>query len=183
MKIPFFNKRLKVKDVMTTEIAKVSQSTTLQQAAKKMAEFRVGNVLVIENNKLKGMVTEMDIVRKATAKNKGPKTRVKDIMASPAIFVSPEDEIMHISDKMLMNNMTRMPVVDLKKKSVVGIITMKDILRVLPGFLIERIEWLRVHPSGETKTTHRVKGVCEVCGTFTNKLRFSKGVWICEDCE
>ena len=140
-------------------------------------------VLVVEDNKLKGMITEMDVVRKAVAKNKGPKTAVKDVMVSTVIFVSPEDEIMHVSDKMLMNNMTRMPVVDLKKKTVVGIITMKDILRVLPSFLIERIEWLRVHPSGEAKTTPRVKGVCEVCGKFTNKLRFSKGVWICEDCD
>ena len=183
MNIPFFKKRLKVKDVMSVELVKVSQKTTLQQAAKKMAEFRIGNVLVVENNKLKGMLTEMDIVRRAIAKNKGPKTVVKDVMVSPVIFVSPEDEIMHVSDKMLMNNMTRMPVVDLKEKTVVGIITMKDILRVLPGFLIERIEWLRVHPVGEEKQIPKVKGVCEVCGKFTDKLRFSKGVWICEDCD
>jgi len=183
MKVPFFRKRLKVRDVMTTDLAKVTPNTTLQQAAKKMKEYRVGNVLVVEDGKLVGIVTEMDIVRKAVAKNKSPKTKVKEIMTNPVIFVSPDDEIMHISDKMLMNNITRLPVVDLEKKEVVGIVTMKDILRVLPSFLLDKIEWLRVHPGGGAKSSKRVKGVCEVCGKFTNNLRFSKGLWVCEDCE
>lgn len=182
MRVPFFRKRLKVKDVMTTDIAKVSPNATLQQAAKKMAEYRVGNVLVVENSKLKGIVTEMDIVRKAVIKNKSAKTKVKDIMANPVIFVSPDDEILHVSDKMLMNNVTRLPVVDLEKKEIVGIITMKDVLRVLPGFLLDRIEWLRVHPGGEAKS-RQVKGICEVCGKYTENLRFSKGLWVCEECE
>ncbi|MCD6274519.1 MAG: CBS domain-containing protein [Candidatus Aenigmarchaeota archaeon] len=183
MRRPFFKKRLKVKDVMTTDLAKVSPNTTLQQAAKKMAEYRVGNVLVVEGDKLVGIVTERDITRKAIAKNKSPKTKVKDIMTSPVMYVSPDDELLHISDKMLMNNITRMPVVDLEKKEVVGIVTMKDILRVLPKFLLDRIEWLRIHP-GETEFKKKpVKGICEVCGKYTENLRFSKGLWVCENCE
>ncbi|OYT43647.1 MAG: hypothetical protein B6U88_00430 [Candidatus Aenigmarchaeota archaeon ex4484_56] len=182
MKIPFFKKRLKVKDVMTTDVAKVSPDATIQEAAKIMEKYRVGNVLVIRGNKLVGIVTEMDIARKCIAKGKGPKTKVKDIMTSPVVYVSSEDEISHISDKLLMNNITRLPVVDLKKKEVVGMITVKDILRVWPSFLLSKIEWLRVHPSGESKSK-KVKGICEVCGKYTPNLRFSKGLWVCEDCE
>ncbi len=182
MRVPFFRKRLKVRDVMTTELARVSPKATLQQAAKKMGEYRVGNVLVMEEGRLKGIVTEMDIVRKAVVKNKNPQTKVEEVMADPVIFVSPDDEILHVSDKMLMNNITRLPVVDFEKKEVVGIITMKDVLSVLPNFLLDKIEWLRVHPGGEAKS-RQVKGTCEVCGKFTNNLKFSSGLWICDDCE
>ncbi len=183
MRRPFFRKRLKVKDVMTIDVAKVSPNTTLQQAAKKMEKYRIGNVLVVGSTKLLGIVTEMDMVRKAVAKNKSAKIKVKGIMASPVIYVSPDDELLHISDKMLMNNITRIPVVNLEKKEVIGIVTMKDILRVLPNFLLDKIEWLRIHPGGEELKKKKVKGVCEVCGTFTNNLRFSRGLWVCENCE
>jgi CBS domain-containing protein len=183
MRVPFFRKRLKVKDVMTTDLAKVSSNATLQQAAKKMAEYRVGNVLVVENSKLIGIVTETDMVRKAIAKNKGAKIKIKEIMTSPVIYVSPDDEISHTSDKMLMNNITRIPVVNLEKKEVVGIVTMKDVLRALPGFLLDKIEWLRIHPDGGELKKKQVKGICEVCGKYTENLRFSRGLWVCEDCE
>lgn len=182
MRAPFFRKRLKVKDLMTTDLAKVTPTANLQQVARKMVEYRVGNVLVVENNRLIGIVTEMDLARKVIAKNKSSKTKVKDIMASPVIYVSPDEEILHISDKLLMNNITRLPVVDLEKKEIVGIVTMKDILRVLPGFLLDKIEWLRIHNGGELKGK-QVKGICEVCRKFTKNLKFSRGLWVCEDCE
>ncbi len=129
MRRPFFRKRLKVKDVMTTDIAKVSPNTTLQQAAKKMEEYRIGNVLVVESTKLLGIVTEMDMVRKAVAKNKNAKTKVKEIMASPVIYVSPDDELLHTSDKMLMNNITRIPVVNLEKKGAIEETAAKNLVQ------------------------------------------------------
>ncbi|MCK4730431.1 MAG: CBS domain-containing protein [Candidatus Aenigmarchaeota archaeon] len=177
----FFRKKLRVRDAMTTELAQVLPNTTIQSAAKKMEEFRVANVLVIDKGKLIGMVSERDITRKAVAKNKCSKTKVKDIMESPVKYVSPDEDLLHASDKMLMNKIRRLPVIDLEKKEVIGIITMKDIMSVLPTFLLDKIEWLRIHPGGEAKK--RVKGICEVCGKFTNDLKFSRGLWICGDCE
>lgn len=183
MRVPFFRKRLKVKDAMTTVLATVTPDTTLDKVSKKMKEYRVGNVLVVENSKLVGIITETDVVRKAVAKNKSPKTKAKEIMTSPVKFVSPDDELLHVSDKMLMNNITRLPVVNLQKNELLGIITLKDILRVMPGFLLDKIEWLRIHPSGAEGDGKRVKGICEACGKYTNNLTFSRGLWVCEDCK
>ena len=182
-RLPFFRKKLKAKDVMTTDLVTVTPETTLKEAAEKMSYYRIGNVLVVDKGKLVGIVTETDIVRKVIAKGKGPRTKVKDIMTSPVKYVSPEDDIFHISDKLLMNNITRLPVVDVEKKKLVGIVTVKDILRVMPDFLLSKIEWLRIHPGGEAKKSKRIKGICEVCKKYTENLRFSRGLWVCEDCE
>lgn len=183
MRVPFFQKRLRVRDAMTTSLVTVPPNTTLDKVAKKMKENRIGNVLVVEDGKLKGIITETDIVRKAVAKNKSAKVLAKEIMTSPVKFVSPDDELMHVSDKMLMNNITRLPVVDIQKNELLGIVTIKDILRVMPGFLMDKIEWLRIHPEGKESKGKTVKGVCEVCGKYTNDLRFSRGLWVCADCE
>ncbi|MGC9310740.1 MAG: CBS domain-containing protein, partial [Candidatus Aenigmatarchaeota archaeon] len=156
MRIPGFGKRLKVKDAMTTELAKIGPDATIKDAAKTMSEFRVGNVLVVDDNeKLVGLITERDIVRKAVAKGKLSSTKAKDLVTTPIMFVSPEDELIHASDKMLRNKITRLPVVDLEKKEVIGILTMKDIMSVLPSYLMDKIEWLRIHPGGEAKKGKR----------------------------
>jgi CBS domain-containing protein len=182
-KLPFFKKKLQVADVMTTDLATVSPEATLQEASKKMKEYRVGNVLVTKNGKLVGIITESDIVRKAVAKAKSSKTKVKSIMSSPVKYVAPDEDIMHVSDKILLNNITRLPVIDIKNKKLVGIITAKDILSVVPDFLQSKIEWLRIHPGGKAKEKVRIKGICEVCGKKTENLIFSDSLWVCEDCE
>ena len=176
-------RRLRVKDAMTTELAKIPPEATLKDAAETMMKYRVGNVLVVDGEKLVGILTERDIVRKAVAKNKTSHAKVKEIVDQNVMFVSPEDELLHASDKMLRNKLSRLPVVDLESREVVGIITSKDILSVLPDFLIEKIEWLRIHPGGDAKKGKHIKGVCDLCGKFTDDLRFSKGLWVCEDCE
>ncbi len=182
-RLPFLKKKLKVSELMTTDLITVTSKTTLKEAAKKMAYHRIGNVLVLKNGKLEGIVTEADITRKAISKGKGPNIKVIDIMSSPVKYVSPKEDVFHISDKLLMNNVTRLPVIDIKNKKVVGIITTKDILRVVPDFLMNRIEWLRVHPGGKAKQDKNIKGVCEVCGKKTEDLRFSNGLWVCEEHE
>lgn len=182
-RLPILRKKLKVEDLMTSDLATVTPETTLKEAAERMAYYRVGNVLVVNNNKLEGIVTDTDITRKAIAKGKGPNTKVKEIMTSPVKFVSPEDDVFHASDKLLMNNFNRLPVIDVKNKELLGIITIKDILRVVPDFLLNRIEWLRVHPGGKAKMGKNVKGICEVCGRKSEDLRFSKGLWVCEEHE
>ncbi|OQX86578.1 MAG: hypothetical protein B6D55_05735 [Candidatus Omnitrophica bacterium 4484_70.2] len=182
-RLPFLRKKLKVEDLMTCDVATVTPDTTLKEAAEKMAYYRVGNVLVVHNNRLEGIVTDTDLTRKAIAKGKGPNTKVKEIMTSPVKFVSPEDDVFHVSDKLLMNKITRLPVIDVKNKKLLGIITTKDILRVVPDFLLNKIEWLRVHPGGKAKRGKNIKGICEVCGKKSNDLRFSKGLWVCEEHE
>jgi CBS domain-containing protein len=182
MLAPFFKKRLLVKDIMSTGIITVEPNDTLMEAGKRMSENRIDNLLVVDDGILKGIITSTDIIKKALAEGKSPKTKVKEIMAAPVKFVSEDEQVLHVIDKMLMENIKRFPVMDMEKKELVGIVTLKDILRVMPNYLMDKIEWLRIRPGGDKKTK-TVKGVCEVCGKFTKELKFSEGMWVCSDCE
>ena len=48
---------MKIKDIMTTDIACVDTKSTAADAAKKMKDLNVGSVLVIDQDKLQGLVT------------------------------------------------------------------------------------------------------------------------------
>jgi len=179
---PFFKKRLLVRDVMSTGIVTIEPNGTLMEAGRKMSDNRIDNLLVVEDGVLKGIITSTDMIRKALAEGKSPRIKVKEVMTSPVKFVAEDEQVLHVIDKMLMENIKRFPVMDIEKKELVGIITIKDVMRTMPSFLLDKIEWLRIRPGGDKKTK-KVKGICEMCGKFTQELRFSEGMWVCEDCE
>jgi len=179
---PFFKKRFLVKDIMSTGIVTIEPNELLIDAGKKMSENRIDNLLVVEDGVLKGILTSTDIIKKALAEGRSPRTKVKEIMTAPVKFVDQNEQVLHVVDKMLMDNIKRYPVMDMEKKELVGIITIKDVMRAMPNYLLDKIEWLRIRP-GMEKKTKTVKGICEVCGKFTKDLRFSNGMWVCADCE
>jgi CBS domain-containing protein len=175
-------KRLKVSDVMSTGIITISPDNSLIEAGKLMGQNRIDNLLVVENNKPSGIITTTDIVKKAISQGNPPTIKVKEIMSSPIKFVSHDEEILHVVDKMLINNTKRFPVLDMNKQELVGIVTIKDVLRAMPDYFIDKIEWLRIHPVGGKKG-EKVKGMCDLCRGFTEELSFSGGLWVCQNCE
>ena len=72
---------VKVMDSMTHAPAVVKPSESLQKCAKLMLKKKLGNVLIIKNEKLKGIITEKDLIRAIVAKGLDPKkTQVEEIM-------------------------------------------------------------------------------------------------------
>ncbi len=180
----FAQRRLKVKDVMTTHVITVSPEDNIFKIAKTMEKERIHNVVVVNKQKKPiGIVTQSDIIRKVLAKGLSPKgIKAKDIMSSPLKFVSPEDYAMHAANKMLLNNLRRLPVLD-KEGNLVGIITAKDLLRSIPQYLVSKLEWLRIRESEMKPLKKRnVSGICEICGKYDKDLKFSRGFWVCRDC-
>ena len=180
----FAQRRLKVKDVMTTKVVTVSPEADISKIAKKMEKERIHNVIVVDRRKKPiGIVTGGDIIRKVLAKGLNPKKiKAKDVMSSPLKFVSPEDYAMHAADKMLLNGVKRLPVLD-KEGNLVGIVTAKDLLRAIPQYLITKLEWLRIRePEAKPLKKRNVSGICEICGKYDKDLRFSKGFWVCRNC-
>ncbi|HAQ07004.1 MAG TPA: signal transduction protein, partial [Bacillus bacterium] len=58
----------RVQDLMSENIVSVSPETTIQEAAQKMAENKTSSVLVMEDEELKGIITERDIVGRVVAR-------------------------------------------------------------------------------------------------------------------
>ena len=84
----------KVYDCMTTKPISVSPDARLDECAKVMAKNHVGALVIKDNGKSIGLITEQDIVRKVIAKKVNPLGRkVRDFMEKKLITISPNDDI------------------------------------------------------------------------------------------
>jgi CBS domain-containing protein len=118
---------MKIKDIMTREIACVDASSTAADAAKKMKDQNVGTILIVDQDQLKGLVTDRAITTRAVAENKDPRSvPVTDIMTKEIVGCSEEDDVFDALKTMGENKIRRMPVVN-DQDQLVGVISMADI--------------------------------------------------------
>lgn len=116
---------MKVKEIMTS-IIKASSETMVAAAAKIMSEKNIGSLLVEENGKIVGIVTERDFLKKIVAQCKDPcNVTVGYIMSCPLITVYPEKSIEEANEIMSKNKIRRLPVE--KNGEIIGMVTIRDI--------------------------------------------------------
>lgn len=178
-----------VADVMTREPITTKPNTNLLECAKKMVRKRVGSLLLTENKKLVGIISENDILWALIKKSKKDLSKIKAIDISPKKIatIKPSFTIEETLKKMKKLKFERLPVIHEKK--LVGMITAKDILNFNPEFYPELQEFAQIRE--ESKKLKRVKkaknrniirdGACEECGNHDILQRID-GRFICESC-
>ncbi len=120
-----------VRDVMTKDVIVADPDWTVLEAAKRMAGKRIGGLVVVRAGRPIGLGTERDILWKVTAKEANPKkVRVKQIMTSPVVAVTPLATLRAAARIMIGHNVRRLVVTRLDH--VEGIVTARD---VVEGFL------------------------------------------------
>ncbi|RMF91699.1 MAG: CBS domain-containing protein [Methanobacteriota archaeon] len=124
-----------VSEAMTRGAISCEESCTIEEVAKLMVEKNIRSV-VIQNKigKPIGLATGGDIV-KAMAKRLSPETKVSEIIGKELITVEADADIIDATEIMNKRNIKRLVVVD--KGEVVGIITVKDVLKYSPKYLQE----------------------------------------------
>ena len=106
----------------------VSPDTAVVDALKIMAEKNIGSVVVMENDKYFGIMTERDYSRKVALKGKNSSVvKVSEIMSSDLPVVNPHDTIEHCMELMSDKNVRYMPVFENNK--LAGIISMSDVVK------------------------------------------------------
>jgi CBS domain-containing protein len=119
----------KAKDLMTPNPVMISPSATLQQAAKKMEAVQCGALPVGSENKLKGIITDRDIVLRAIAKGKdAAHEKVSDYMTAGVFTCNENDSLEDASEIMHAHRVSRLVVKDGEGK-ISGIISFGSILR------------------------------------------------------
>ena len=173
----------KVHECMTSKPISVSPEASLQECAHVMAINHVGALVIKENHKSKGLITEQDIVRKALAKGINPLTKkVRDFMETKLITVSVNDDIYDALIKMRDLNIRHLPVVD--KGKMVGLLTLKDILKIEPQLfelLVEKFE-LREETRKPINRIISNEAICQGCGAYVEDVKKIKGSLLCERC-
>jgi CBS domain-containing protein len=116
----------KVKDVMTPGAVSCGVRDTAADAARVMKQHAIGDVIVLDDGRLCGMVTDRDIVVRVIAEGRDPNTTaLGDICTSEVITVRPDDDAKHAVQLMTERAVRRIPIVDGDK--IVGIVTMGDL--------------------------------------------------------
>jgi CBS domain-containing protein len=122
---------LKVKDVMVTDLVVVDADVSVKEAVERMNDFEIGCLLVISGEKVVGILTERDILRRVVAEGRKPEeTLVKDIMSKPLVVVDPETSLEEAVELMFKHKIKKLPVV--KDDKLVGLVTFTDIARFQP---------------------------------------------------
>lgn len=170
-----------VKEVMTKPAIKIEHTKTVQQAAKEMAKYRVGSIIVVKGASPIGIITETDVNKKVVALAKDPrKLKVTDIMSSPIVFSDPDEDVVTAVEKMEKHRVKRLPVIS--KGKIVGIITNTDIARASPEMMDILNYRLKMRSEMPTIKETSTSGLCEICGEYSDDLLFIDDQWICENC-
>lgn len=168
---------------MTTNPVVISEHATALQAAKIMQENHVGSLLVKKGKTLLGILTERDFVRKLAAKNlDSEKTKVKDIMTTDIDSLTPMMDISEAAKIMGDLNRRHMPVVE--KDELVGMMTIKDLLKIQPQMIGLMYEKFNIRES-DRKPVYQGdnEGICEFCGKYAQSLKQDHdGSMLCNDC-
>ena len=111
------------------DVYSVSPDATVYDALKLMAEKEIGALVVIEDEKMVGIISERDYARKIILKGKSSKqTPVREIMTSDVIHASPDQKVQQCLSLMTKHRFRHMPV--LEKDLLVGILSIEDVKRV-----------------------------------------------------
>jgi predicted transcriptional regulator len=121
----------KVADVLLrkgSNITTVSRNTSVLEALHIMADQNIGSVMVLDNGRYMGIMTERDYSRKVVLNGKSSTdTKVSEIMSSDLPRVTPNDSIDYCMQLMSDKNIRYLPVFE--GEQVTGIISINDVVK------------------------------------------------------
>lgn len=120
----------------------VTPATSVFDAVKLMAEKNIGALLVMEDVKIVGIITERDYARKIILMGRSSKeTPVRDIMTSPVMYVRPNQTNEECMALITDNRIRHLPVMDGDK--LLGLISIGDLVKDIISeqkFIIQQLE-------------------------------------------
>lgn len=178
--------KMLVKDVMSSPVITINEDAPTNRAAELMDKHGLGCIIVASKNaKPLGIITERDLVGRVLAKNVKPDTiKAKEIMTSPLMTIEPGETISDAARRMNRLNIRRLGVV--YKGQLVGLVSSKDILSVMPELLetIQENALIEGENRAEeaTEESAPLAGYCDHCGGWSDDLKEVDGEILCEDC-
>lgn len=124
----------KVGEIMEKNIVFANSKDSLVSCAKQMAEKNIGCLIIKEEEKVVGIITEKDLARRALAMEVDAKnTPASMIMSKDVISITPDKDIKEAMELMGNNEIRHLPVFSEGKPT--GIITSKDLIQIQPGLI------------------------------------------------
>jgi len=140
-----------IRDILNEKgnrIYSVSTEQTVYESLEKMAAHNVGAVLVMEGDKLEGIFTERDYMKKIILQDRASATtRIKDVMTTNPVCVTPTDTVENGLAIITQRRLRHLPVIDAGK--VVGIVSIGDLVKKKISDLTATIKTLNDYIAGQ----------------------------------
>jgi CBS domain-containing protein len=179
--------KMLVKDVMSSPVVTMNENESSNKVAVAMDRGDLGAIIVInEAGKSIGIITERDLVIRVLAKNLKPDSvKLKEIMTTPLVTIEPEATITEAARRMNRLDIRRLGVI--YKGNLVGIISSKDVLGVMPELIETILERSRIEGEARTEETEETEevplsGYCDRCNVYSESLKERNGQNICDEC-
>jgi CBS domain-containing protein len=115
-----------VSEIMTRDVVRLQVDTTLDEAAKVMRDEDIGDVVVVDNDRVVGLVTDRDIVVRAVADGLAPgETTIGSVVTRDPVTVRPDDTATNAALLMRERAVRRLLVCD--EQGLVGIMSIGDL--------------------------------------------------------
>lgn len=121
-----------VESVMSEHVLTLKADSTALQAAKLMSEKNAGSVVITDNDKIVGMITERDLIRLVCAADlQASKAPIASIMSSPLITVNKISTVENAAQIMLRNKLRHLGVTDdTDNDRIIGVISSVDLIKL-----------------------------------------------------
>ena len=130
------------------DVLRIDAAATVYDAIVKMVEGNVGALLVYEGDRLAGIVTERDYLRRVTLQGRDERTTpVREIMSSELVFVGPDASVEECMAVMTERRIRHLPVLT-ENQDVVGIVSIGDVVKFQSKEQSVQIRFLTEYISG-----------------------------------
>ncbi|MFW6040592.1 MAG: CBS domain-containing protein [Thermoplasmatota archaeon] len=117
-----------IRSLVTKRVIGVDKDSSVQEAARKMVEFDISSLVVMDEGKVIGFFTDGDIKKKVVAEGLEPHIPVKDIMTENLITVDIGTTVKEVLGMMADNNIKHMIVEE--GGEIAGILTFSDLINI-----------------------------------------------------
>lgn len=132
----------KVATLMVTEMVTARPNETVAEVARRMADNRIGAVLVVEGDDLKGLFSERDLLNRVVADFRNPETtRLEHVCTRDVVTIDVDAPVRRVLELFREKRFRHLPVV--RDGKPVGILSVRDFLEYLVGGLESYIDDLR----------------------------------------
>lgn len=175
-----------IKDAVTRDVITASSDTVISDIADIMTKNDISSV-VIEDEKVEGIVTTNNIISKVVSKNISPQDISAGMVMDKYVGINSEASLNEASSLMIKNNCKVLLVFD--GEEFKGILTLTDIVRVSPELIEIFVEQRNIdeknyHDDASYSTEYNEnldEGICENCGVY-GQLEDKNGQYICSEC-
>jgi CBS domain-containing protein len=121
---------MKISDVFFKKVVSAAPGDTLAAIARQMQEHNVGAVVVLDQRRPVGIVTDRDLALALGVQGLSPQTTVEKVMTRRVLAIPEDTEIVTATRYIAECGVRRLPVVD-REDRIIGMVTLDDLLRLL----------------------------------------------------